>query len=243
MLGSIQIQLEHDPIGLFGQLATLASENRAERARSRPGTNHHPMAQLLEEPAIGGIRAFRDIEEYVVLHLGLLSLQASFSASFRLRSHDPPGEKVIFVEERTSCREHIWTGGRPIEMRRTLLVAYVLIFLAACSSQVPVDATATITGRLVAGPTCPVETDPPDPACAPSAVPRAEIVVVSTDGVEIRTRSGQDGTFRIAVPPGEITITFAEVEGLMIAPEAITASVETNQTLDLSDLFYDTGIR
>ena len=119
----------------------------------------------------------------------------------------------------------------------------MLLFLGACSSQSPNDATAIITGRLVAGPTCPVETNPPGPACAPSVVPDTEIVVMTPDGVEIRARSGQDGTFRIAVPPGEVTITFAEAEGLMMAPGTITASVETNQIFELSDVLYDTGIR
>jgi hypothetical protein len=128
-------------------------------------------------------------------------------------------------------------------MRSTLVGTVLLLFLGACSSQNPSDTTAIITGRLVAGPVCPVETDPPDPACAPSVVPDTEIVVVTPDGVEIRARSGQDGTFRIAVPPGEVTITFAEATGLMLPPETITASVETNQTFDLSDVRYDTGIR
>lgn len=128
-------------------------------------------------------------------------------------------------------------------MRRTLVATILLVLLGACSSQTPADATATITGRLVAGPTCPVETSPPDPACAPTAVPDAEIVAMLPDGVEVRARSGQDGTFRLAVSPGEVTITFAAVEGLMTAPEAITATVEVNETLDLSDVLYDTGIR
>ena len=38
-------------------------------------------------------------------------------------------------------------------------------------------------------------------------------------------------------------MTFANAEGLMMDPGTITASVETNQTFDLSDVLYDTGIR
>jgi hypothetical protein len=74
-------------------------------------------------------------------------------------------------------------------------------------------------------------------------VPDAEIVVRPADGGEIRARSGQDGTFRIAVPSGELTITFGGVEGLMAAPEPITVSVEADQLLELDDIAYDTGIR
>ena len=130
-----------------------------------------------------------------------------------------------------------------MRMRSAVVGTVLLLFLGACSSQNPSDSTAIIRGRLVAGPTCPVETNPPDPTCAPSVVPDTEIVVMTSDGVEIHARSGQDGTFRIAVPPGEVTITFAEAEGLMMAPGTITTSVEKNQTFDLSDVLYDTGIR
>jgi hypothetical protein len=82
---------------------------------------------------------------------------------------------------------------------------------------------------LAPAPPCPVETNAPDRACAPSAVPDAEIVATLPDEVEIRARSGRDGAFRIAVPPDEVTITFAAVEGLMMAPGAIRATVESNE--------------
>jgi type 1 fimbria pilin len=130
-------------------------------------------------------------------------------------------------------------------MRRVLLLAGILslVVVGACSSEVPADSTATITGRLVAGPRCPVETDPPDPECAAQVVPNAEIVATLPDGAEIRARSGQDGRFHLVLPAGVVTITFAAVEGLMIAPDPITATVQENQTLDLGDVTYDTGIR
>ena len=130
-------------------------------------------------------------------------------------------------------------------MTRRLLLAGVLscILVGACSSERPTDETATITGRLVAGPTCAVETNPPDPGCAPRAVPDAEIVATLTDGAQLRTSSDQDGRFSLVLPPGVVTITFAAVEGLMGTPDAITATVAGSQTLDLSEVTYDTGIR
>jgi hypothetical protein len=130
-------------------------------------------------------------------------------------------------------------------MRRFLVLAGVLsmVVVGACSPEAPVDGTATITGRLVAGPTCPVETDPPDPECAAQPVADAEIVAALPDGTEIRARSGQDGRFRLVLPPGAVTITFATVQGLMSTPDSITATVQENQMLDLSDITYDTGIR
>jgi hypothetical protein len=124
-----------------------------------------------------------------------------------------------------------------------LAVAISLLIVGACSPDDPDASTGTITGRLVAGPTCPVETDPPDPECADQPVPDAEIVATLPDGAEIRAHSGEDGRFRLVVPPGALTITFEAVEGLMIPPGPVTATVEESQTLDLSDLAYDTGIR
>ncbi len=95
----------------------------------------------------------------------------------------------------------------------------------------------------MAGPTCPVETDPPDPECAPRAVPNAEIVATLADGTEIRASSDEDGRFRLVLPPGAVTITFAAVEGLMNVPSPISTTVREHQTLDLVDVTYDTGIR
>jgi type 1 fimbria pilin len=124
-----------------------------------------------------------------------------------------------------------------------LAAAISLLIVGACSPDDPAASTGTITGRLVSGPTCPVETNPPDPGCADQPVSDAEIVATLPDGAEIRARSGQDGRFRLVVPPGVVTITFEAVEGLMSPPGPVTATVEENQTLDLSDLAYDTGIR
>jgi type 1 fimbria pilin len=128
-------------------------------------------------------------------------------------------------------------------MRRCTAGILLLVLIGACSSDNPADGSATITGRLVAGPTCPVETDPPDPECAPRAVPDAEVVATLADGGEVRARSDENGSFRLDLTPGTVTITFAPVEGSMLAPESITVTVRENQTLDLSDVAYDTGIR
>ncbi len=119
----------------------------------------------------------------------------------------------------------------------------MVVALGACASHVPTDSSATITGRLVAGPTCPVETDPPNPACAPRPVPDTEIVATLSDGTEFRAVSSEEGTFRLALPPGDVVITFAAADAPMLAPDPITATIGANQTLNLGDLTYDTGIR
>ncbi len=100
-----------------------------------------------------------------------------------------------------------------------------------------------ITGHLLAGPVCPVETDPPDPFCSPAPVAGALVTVVGADGVEIETTSDDEGFFKIQVPPEDVTIRFGDVPGLMGTPADVTARVLEDQTLNLGDIFYDTGIR
>jgi hypothetical protein len=89
MLLPIQIQLENDPTGAFGKLASLAGKQRAQRAWCGAGTDHHSMAQLLEESAIGRIRSARDIEEDVVLHAASFHPQRWFEGPriTRAQSH------------------------------------------------------------------------------------------------------------------------------------------------------------
>jgi len=143
----------------------------------------------------------------------------------------------------TGTRERPGLARRPRTMRRFLFIGLVSVLVVACSQPGPEDASATVVGRLVAGPTCPVETDPPDPACEPRPVADAEIVATSEDGAEIGTRSEEDGTFRLTVPPGEVTIVFGEVEGLLMAPDQVTVVLDDDETLDLGEIAYDTGIR
>ena len=67
-LGPVQIELEDDPVGRLGQLASLAGEDRTESPRCRPGAHHYPVAQLLQEPAVGRLDSPGYVEEDVVVH-------------------------------------------------------------------------------------------------------------------------------------------------------------------------------
>ena len=100
-----------------------------------------------------------------------------------------------------------------------------------------------ITGHAMAGPVCPVETNPPDPACAPRPVVDAEIVVRDETGAQVgATRSATDGTFTIELEPGRYVVEGRPVEGLMGAPQPAEAVVAAGGLTDL-ELAYDTGIR
>ena len=138
---------------------------------------------------------------------------------------------------------------RGVDSRRLISVRplrYVLILLSALAWMACAGApevTATVEGRLVAGPVCPVESDPPDPQCAPRPVEGAEIVATTIDGRQYRTESGPDGHFELSVAAGEVTVEFLPVDGLMGIPEPILVVVTEGDTLDLGDVGYDTGIR
>ena len=109
----------------------------------------------------------------------------------------------------------------------------------------PAGPAARITGTVTAGPVCPVETNPPDPACAPRPVAGAVIVAVADDGSEAgRATTAADGTYAIDLAPtGTMTITGEPVQGLMGVPKPQQVDATApGQGVQL-DLVYDTGIR
>jgi len=102
-----------------------------------------------------------------------------------------------------------------------------------------------LVGVAAAGPVCPVERFPPDPACAPRPVVGATIVVLDLTGREVASAvTGADGTYRVAVPAGSVRVQAARVAGLMRAPAPIDVVVPAGPGAWLRvDLAYDTGIR
>ena len=81
------------------------------------------------------------------------------------------------------------------------------------------------TGILVtavAGPTCPVETIPPDPACAPRPVPDTLIDITDGTGRQVARQSTDGtGTSFFELPPGVYAVTVADTgEGFFGIPEA-----------------------
>ena len=108
----------------------------------------------------------------------------------------------------------------------------------------PIGAGRTgIRGLATAGPVCPVERVPPDPACAPRPVVGAKLVIRDASGSEVaKIETGPDGAFFIELKPGEYVVEPQPVEGLMGTAAPQHASVgEGNATVVQLD--YDTGIR
>jgi hypothetical protein len=100
-----------------------------------------------------------------------------------------------------------------------------------------------IRGVATAGPVCPVERVPPDPACAPRPVAGAVVLIRDASGAEVaRATTAPDGTFAVNVGPGKYLVEPQPAQGLMGGAESQTVTVvegvETTVHLE-----YDTGIR
>jgi hypothetical protein len=100
-----------------------------------------------------------------------------------------------------------------------------------------------IAGVVTAGPVCPVEKNPPDPACAPRPVDGAVLLFRDKAGTEVtRTATAPDGTFLVELPPGVYIVTPQPAKGLLGTPGPQSVTVTDGATVRL-DLAYDTGIR
>lgn len=111
-------------------------------------------------------------------------------------------------------------------------------------SGAPLPTDSGVRGTVVAGPTCPVVTDPPDPSCADRPVEGAVLVVTTMDGTEVdRATSDAEGAFAIPLAPGAYRLVPEPVEGLMGTAEPMEFSVEWGMLIPELIVSYDTGIR
>lgn len=123
---------------------------------------------------------------------------------------------------------------------RYLKVLLLLLIIASCSG--PPAEHFEVTGMALAGPVCPVETEPPDPDCAPRPVVGATIEAIDSTGSTAGTAvTGVDGRFVLSLPPGDYTIVPLPAEGLMGTPGPVEITV--TGPIDVEVLAYDTGIR
>jgi hypothetical protein len=102
------------------------------------------------------------------------------------------------------------------------------------------------TGLLIeatAGPVCPVETNPPDPACAPRPVAGAEIRVADAQGHPMgMVVTDATGVAFVGLAPGSYTMQPQPVDGLVGTAPEVTAEVQDRVATPVV-ISYDTGIR
>ena len=96
---------------------------------------------------------------------------------------------------------------------------------------------------LVSGPVCPVEQNPPNPACAPRPVVNVELAVFDAGGTQVGSAvSGEDGVATLELPAGAYYVVAPQVEGLMRQPEPLAFAGLGGDSVTLV-FTYDTGIR
>lgn len=119
----------------------------------------------------------------------------------------------------------------------------ILAVLAACEPA-PASSGVSVAGVALAGPTCPVVTDPPDPSCADRPVAGAEIIAIGEDGTEVaRGRTDAEGRIELVLPEGTYELVPQPVEGLMGTASPVTVRVEEGVAVEEVTFAYDTGIR
>src|SRR5687768_1406836 len=141
-------------------------------------------------------------------------------------------------------------GGRPEAMTTNhgpwSFIAVLAFALAACSMVAPAPSVEPRTGLVitaVAGPTCPVERIPPDPACAPRPVAGATVVVQDAQRNNVATVVlDAGGAAVVALPVGQYIVQPQPVVGLM-GTAASTDVAVLDGPLTPVVLSYDTGIR
>ncbi|HEY7936814.1 MAG TPA: carboxypeptidase-like regulatory domain-containing protein [Candidatus Limnocylindrales bacterium] len=102
--------------------------------------------------------------------------------------------------------------------------------------------TGAVVGHLTSGPTCPVDTVPPNPACAPRPVTGATVVATNAAGRALgRTTSDGAGYYVLKLAPGAYILTAEPFAGLMGSPRPVRVDVPADGLT--VDFHYDTGIR
>lgn len=131
-------------------------------------------------------------------------------------------------------------------MRLAFGIVLLAITSLCCDHTFTVQDGSGIQGRVTASPTCPVETDPPQPGCEPAPVEAAEIEVRDASGRVVTSgKSAGDGSYEVVLAPGDYSL-----RALPLVPEAplptppapVYVTVPDGAWVTV-DFDYDTGIR
>ena len=120
-------------------------------------------------------------------------------------------------------------------------VAAMSLALAACgtSTMASASSTGTLTGRVTAGPTCPVERI--GHPCPPESVSATVQAQTSHGHVVASTHTDTDGRYRLQLRPGTYTLVAVTPKPLpRCTPAKVTVIAAHTTTAAIS---CDTGIR
>ena len=123
-------------------------------------------------------------------------------------------------------------------MGRIVGILLLSLLVGACGGTA---STGTVEGVARAGPQCPVDTVPPDPACGPKPV-AIDLVLTGASGDQAAsTRSAGDGRFTLSAAPGTYTLA-GRSSGTppTVVPQTVTIRRDATTTVAVD---VDTGIR
>jgi hypothetical protein len=130
-------------------------------------------------------------------------------------------------------------------VKRSLpLVLAPLLLLAACAERAPSEGSSglgTVEGRVLLGPTCPVETE--GSPCPDEPLAGEVVQLVAGDVVVASAVSDPQGRFSFEVEPGRYRLMWAPDEDVGIRfAKPVVVTVVAGRTVSV-DLLIDTGIR
>jgi hypothetical protein len=131
-------------------------------------------------------------------------------------------------------------------MLRSRVIGLVcsILLASACVAASAAVSSSGISGRVVAGPICPVERVPPDPSCAPHPLSATLRIHARGRRTGVLVHSGTDGRFRVRLAPGTYVVQPLPQgrSPLPRPPAPSTARVRAGQFTNIT-ITYDTGIR
>lgn len=130
-------------------------------------------------------------------------------------------------------------------MRRRFVLLAMLLGLAGCGSAVARAPDSGLSGRVLAGPTCPVERVPPQPGCAPRpVVATLRIRRLGSRTAARSVRSASDGRVRVRLAPGAYTVQALPRAGSPFPRPPSPSRVQIRPgRFTVITITYDTGIR
>ncbi len=128
--------------------------------------------------------------------------------------------------------------------RLSVLLIGLALSLSACADTSTIGTSgsgaAGIQGKVLLGPMCPVQQAG---SPCPDKPIKADISVTASDGKTVATgHSDEDGTYRIALPPGSYTVTANHPGGAIGSGKPIMVEVPAGTYVHLN-LPVDSGIR
>jgi hypothetical protein len=127
---------------------------------------------------------------------------------------------------------------------RVLLLASLTGLFGACTPGATTGIAVAVPIHAQAGPVCPVERVPPDPACADRPVADAQIVVTDAAGTQVASgMTNAAGDLVLRLPAGSYVVTPQRAPGVMGTASAVPIQVVAGASQAPVVVVYDTGIR